>query len=163
MLADTLPAWSVSPSAQVLPQSASEAPYLRGTSGGLALGLARTSSDFRVAASPRELVRDSIVQILGIRADDGRSYGELPWRPEFGSLLHRLLYMNLDEGFAALVRARVVGAISTWEPRCRVRDVVIERIDEQGGTHGVITVHYDVVQAGTGQLVVAAEKVTVHL
>jgi phage baseplate assembly protein W len=129
---------------------------------GVGLPLARESKDFRVARL-EELVRASITQILGVRADDGRSHGELPWRPDFGSLLHRLQFMNVDETFAALVETRVIGAISQWEPRCRVTRVVVERVDSEGGVRAIVQVHYVIVQAGTSAALSGGQRVDVPI
>lgn len=105
----------------------------------------QAASDFQTGTSAA-LVRSSVAQVLATRADDGVVSGELPWRPEFGSLLHRLRFMNTDDVFDALVRTRVVGAISQWEPRCRVKNVEVARVDSgRGDLVTRILVTYDLV------------------
>lgn len=154
-MTDALLAWSVSGQPATASEPAQQAL-------GLSLPLTRESQDF-ASSELEELVRASITQILGVRADDGRAYGELPWRPEFGSLLHHLQFMNVDETFRALVETRVIGAISRWEPRCRVKRVVVERVDSEGGVRAIVHVHYVIVQTGTATAVSGAQRVDVPI
>ncbi len=154
-MTDQFLAWALSGQEGSVPASA-------GTLTGLAFPLQRESRDLR-SATTEELVRASIVQILGTRADDGRAHGELPWRPDFGSLLHRLQYMPVDDAFAALVETRVIGALSQWEPRIRVTKTVVERVDTEGGVRAVVQVHYVIVQPTTGTPLSGAQRVDVPL
>lgn len=101
--------------------------------------------DFQ-AAGGVALVASALNQVLGVRADDGRGTGELPWRPEFGSLLHRLQFANVDESFAALARSRVLGAVTQWEPRARITDV---RVFRQAGGRVFLKILFNLVQLGT--------------
>ena len=111
-----------------------------------------------------QLVRSAISQILGTRADDGRMTGELPWRPEMGSLLHRLQYAAIDDSFASLVRSRVIGAISLWEPRARITSVqVVRAADAQGHLQALIRVAFDIVQSGTQNVLVRNQQLDVPL
>jgi phage baseplate assembly protein W len=117
-----------------------------------------------VSGAGEELVRSAVRQVLFVRADDGRSSGELPWRPEFGSLLYRLQYLGMDEGMAALLRHRVVEAIATWEPRVRISDVQVSReFDGEGKILAVARVVYSFVQPGTGNVLVRDAQVDVPL
>jgi len=120
-------------------------------------------ADF-TAGGGYELVRSAIAQVLAVRADDGRMTGELPWRPEFGSLLHRLQYANLDEAYGDLVRSRVVSAIDRWEPRARVMKVqVLRGLDAQGQVSAFVRVEFQIVQAGSGNVLAGTEKLDVPL
>jgi phage baseplate assembly protein W len=115
--------------------------------------------DFQ-AAGGVALVTSALNQILGVRADDGRGTGELPWRPEFGSLLHRLQYANVDEAFAALARSRVLGAVAQWEPRARITDV---RVHRQAGGRVLLTVLFNLVQLGTENVLARNQSLEVPI
>lgn len=52
-----------------------------------------------VSASGEALVRAAVGQILATRASSDVSQGEIPWRTNFGSLLHLLRYDAVDEVF----------------------------------------------------------------
>ena len=78
-------------------------------------------SDF-ASAGGEALVRSCVGQILGTRASSDYVQGELPWRPEFGSLLYLGKHRRgplLDE----LVRAWAVDALRRWEPRVQITAV----------------------------------------
>lgn len=152
------------------PAPAPRAMYTGGTTIGdeLQLGvglLAPFRRDLRVdfaAGSGDALVRSAIAQVLLTRADDGKASGELPWRPEFGSLLHRLQYLAIDESYAALVRTRVVGAISLWEPRVRIDDVsVVRSQNARGEIQAYIHVIYRIVQSGAARTLSAPQHLDV--
>ena len=66
------------------------------------------------------LVASAVGQILGTKAASENNAGELPWRPEFGSLLHLLRHRNIDSGLQELARASTIDAINAWEPRARI-------------------------------------------
>lgn len=106
------------------------------------------------------LVKSAVAQVLGVRADDGRVSGELPWRPEFGCLLESLRFMNMDASFAALARTRVIGAVAQWEPRAQITGVRSRRgVDGEA----YIDVAFDVVQSGTGNVLARDEQLSVPL
>jgi phage baseplate assembly protein W len=52
--------------------------------------------------------------------------GERPMRPLFGSDLFRLQFLPLDAGTAGQARRYVQEALSFWEPRIEVAEVVAE-------------------------------------
>lgn len=65
-----------------------------------------------------DLIRSCVGQIIGTMCatEGGEQQGELPWRPEFGSLLHFLRHKKgvmLQE----LARVYIVDALARWEPR----------------------------------------------
>jgi len=70
------------------------------------------------SASGETLVRACVGQILGTMCanDTGTVQGELPWRPEFGSLLY---YLKHHKGplLQQLAQVYVARALARWEPR----------------------------------------------
>jgi phage baseplate assembly protein W len=68
-----------------------------------------------------DLIRAEVGQTLGTIASSPVSRGELPWRPEFGSLLYRLRFSNLDESTIELARVYVIQAIENWNTRIKIR------------------------------------------
>lgn len=93
------------------------------------------------------LVQAAIGQILGTQASSDFAQGELPWRPEFGSLLHTLWHSKNDEALAEVAQAYVVDAITRWEPRVRLKQVVVARDVSAGRTDNVLSIRlkYDIV------------------
>lgn len=77
------------------------------------------------------LIKSSIRQILGVRGADERTQGELPWRTEFGSVLHRLRHSNNDEALEDIAQVFVADAIARFEPRVSLLDVEFERKDHE--------------------------------
>src|SRR5574340_1155777 len=74
-------------------------------------------NDF-AAAGGVVLVRAAVGQILGTMAGNGTTtQGEIPWRTEFGSLVHLLRHRKLDATTQALARTWVTDALARWEPR----------------------------------------------
>ena len=51
--------------------------------------------------------------------------GERVMRPDFGSGLQALVFEPLNTTTIALVKHRVETALITWEPRIRLRDVIV--------------------------------------
>jgi len=52
--------------------------------------------------------------------------GERPFRPGFGSWLSVLVFANMTEGAAFQAMAEAKRALTTWEPRIRIQDVLFE-------------------------------------
>lgn len=77
-------------------------------------------TDF-AAAGGEALVRSCVGQILGTLCSDptGLHQGELPWRPEFGSLLY---FLRFKKGpmLQELGRVYVAQALARWEPRVQL-------------------------------------------
>jgi phage baseplate assembly protein W len=69
------------------------------------------------------LVRSCVGQVLGTRASSEFVQGEIPWRPEFGSLLYLLRHRKNNTALGELARAWAQDALRTWEPRVRVTSV----------------------------------------
>lgn len=111
------------------------------------------AGDFN-CASDISLVRANVGQVLGTICSSGDTDGEIPWRPEFGSLMHLLRYRNLDEITAELARVHVTDAINNWVFRVRVTDA--EVIIDLANTSLIIKVTYDIL--GSNRRSVAASN-----
>jgi len=84
-------------------------------------------SDF-AASGGEVLVRSCVSQVPGTEcSDDAGNIGELPWRPEFGSVLYKLRHRPNDEVMEHVARVYVAEAIQRWEPRVVVKEVTISR------------------------------------
>ncbi|MHB9129953.1 MAG: GPW/gp25 family protein [Armatimonadota bacterium] len=68
-------------------------------------------------------IHESIRQILGTRR------GERFLLPEFGSRLHELLFESNDAILHGLVRHEVRDALTRWEPRIVIEDVLLSSDD----------------------------------
>lgn len=98
--------------------------------------------------SGAELVKAAVGQVLGTRTSTATTIGELPWRPEFGSLLHTLRHSNNNDGLKQIAKGFVIDAIRRWEPRVRVTGFGINRKrSTPGGPEDIleIIVQYNVI------------------
>lgn len=104
------------------------------------------------------LIRANVAQILGTRAQSALGDGELPWRPEFGSLVHLVRYMNNDDVLEDLLRSRVIDALEQWEPRVLIKDLAATRSSAGGETQNVLTfgITYDILSRARSGSVVAS-------
>lgn len=82
-------------------------------------------------ASGAALVKSAVGQILGTRCTSPTNIGELPWRPEFGSLLPTLRHANNDDRIRQIAQTFVVDALRRWEPRIRVTGFSINQRSSQ--------------------------------
>ena len=119
----------------------------------------RGAADF-VAGGGEEIIRSMVGQVLGTRAGSDFTEGELPWRGDFGSLLHLLKHQNNTQVLEELGRIRVAEALSRWIPQIRLKEVVITRELGPDQTRErnvlVIALVYDIIglrQAGNEVLV----------
>jgi hypothetical protein len=55
--------------------------------------------------------------------------GERPYRPSFGSWLRRMVFANMSEGAAFQSAAEAKRALTVWEPRITVQDILFELTD----------------------------------
>jgi hypothetical protein len=85
--------------------------------------------DFMVSDVITELLESSMVQILGTRGAGPRTQGELPWRTNFGSGLHRLRFANNDEALIDIARYFVVDAVGRFEPRADLAAARVEPVN----------------------------------
>jgi phage baseplate assembly protein W len=109
-------------------------------------------------------LQSMVGQILGTRASSDYTGGELPWRPEFGSLLHLLRHRSNDQATRELARVWVGEALARWLPQVRVTDVDVRKALGPGGDESVVSVQvtYEVVALNrTGSSVLAEESATV--
>lgn len=88
-------------------------------------------SDFASGSGSR-LLNAKIGQIVGTRCSNGVMVGELPWRPEFGSLIHLLRHSNGDVMTRELGRTYIEQALRRWLPSILVSDVEVLTADDTG-------------------------------
>lgn len=67
-----------------------------------------------------DLIVSNALLVLSTRASDGRIPGEIPWRQNFGTLLHKIRHQNAKPVIFYQARAYVVDGLARWEPRVRV-------------------------------------------
>jgi len=119
-------------------------------------------SDFASGTGAR-LIASKIGQIVGTRCSSETMEGELPWRPEFGSLVNLVRHRNDDAITRELSRVYVEDSLRRWLPSIRVREVDVLGPDETGieGT-SVLRIHYEmrtragVATAGTADVALPA-------
>ena len=97
------------------------------------------------------VVRACIGQILGTRSSSDTLQGEVPWRPEFGSLLYTLRHKRNDLVTLETARIHVAEAIRRWEPRARIREIAVTRGVSSGLNENVLNIalRYDIVATNT--------------
>lgn len=104
-------------------------------------------SDF-ASATGRRLIESKIGQIVGTRCSSQTMQGELPWRPEFGSLVNLVRHSNDDEVMRELARTYLQDALRQWLPSIRVSRIDVLG-EEDTGIEGATTLR--VVWKVTGQ------------
>ncbi len=98
----------------------------------------RTDATGRIALVSRDKeIEESIRLILGT------AYGERPMRPEFGCGIHDYVFAPADSETANKIAAEVRASLRRWEPRIRVRDVVVS-FDEADTSTLYIEIRYAV-------------------
>jgi uncharacterized protein len=105
-------------------------------------------SDF-AAAGGEQLIRSAVGQILGTVGSSDYTQGEMPWRTDFGSLLHVLRHQRNDHVLQELARVYVVDALTRWEPRVVVTSVQVMREQREGENVLAIRIRYDVISTNT--------------
>lgn len=108
-----------------------------------------------------EFVASQISQVLGTVAASESTAGELPWRTEFGSLLHLLRFQNLTPVTAEKARAFVAGALRRWVPRARITSVQVERSVER--TSLIIRIRWSLLVEGSEPVVVPGLETEIAL
>jgi phage baseplate assembly protein W len=103
-------------------------------------------ADF-AAAGGEALLRSAVGQILGTMASSDFTQGELPWRTEFGSLLHLLRHQKNDAVLQELARVYVVDALKRWEPRVQLTSVQVTRERDRGENVLAIRLRYNIISA----------------
>lgn len=105
-------------------------------------------ADF-LAAGSEPVIRSAVGQILGTVGASEVTQGELPWRTDFGSLLHRLRHQKNDNVLQELARVYVVDALKRWEPRIVVTAVTVQREQQDGENVLAIRIRYDIISTNT--------------
>lgn len=101
-------------------------------------------ADFAADGGER-VIRSAVGQILGTMAGSDFTQGELPWRTEFGSLLHLLRHQRNDAVLNELARVYVVDALKRWEPRVVVTSVKVTRERQDGENILSIRLRYNII------------------
>lgn len=87
---------------------------------GIGFPFRKGSDGIPTKAEDRQVIKDSIAQILYTRL------GEMPMLPEFGSLLHQVIFENNNELLGMKAKREVVRALKMWEPRVSVINVTVD-------------------------------------
>ena len=103
-----------------------------------------------------DLILSNVRQILGTRATSAGGPGELPFNPNFGSLLFLLRHQKIDVVRKAQALVYVVDALRRWEPRVQVTSVQVEETIPR--TLTVVT-RFDIVDPNSaGRIVIATNQ-----
>jgi phage baseplate assembly protein W len=105
-------------------------------------------ADF-AATGGAAVVQSAVGQVLGTVGASDFTQGELPWRTEFGSLLHLLRHQKNDVVLQELARVYVVDALKRWEPRVLVTSVDVAREQQDGENVLAIRLRYNVISTNT--------------
>jgi len=94
-----------------------------------------------------EHVKSIVGNVLGTRSQSDYTKGELPWRTDFGSLVHHLRHKNNNTLIVELARIHVVDALARWVPQVRFRDIDTTIADGPNGEPTVLhmLLRYDIV------------------
>lgn len=111
-------------------------------------------TDFAAAGGDR-VISASIRNILGTRR------GELRWRPDFGSELHRLKHLTAEDT-PDLARYYAMDALAKWEKRIVVQDVLVEKLDDDS-TLSIEVLYSIIAQNVSGNQVVLSQSLTLPL
>jgi uncharacterized protein len=113
---------------------------------GLSIPFRRDRARDWASASGEALVRSAVAQVLGTVGASDFTQGELPWRTEFGSLLHLLRHQKNDVALREMAKVYVQDALRRWEPRIMVTRLDAERLDDSQGSKLVLRLRYNVIQ-----------------
>lgn len=109
------------------------------------------------------LVAAAVGQILGTICSSEHTSGELPWRTEFGSLLHVLRLNNTSPALVEKARAFIAGALARWEPRARVTRVRVRAEQRPEGSAVRLFVEWRLVADGSDRVVVPGLETEIAL
>ncbi len=113
---------------------------------GLSIPFRRDRARDWASANGEELVRSAVAQVLGTVGASDFTQGELPWRTEFGSLLHLLRHQKNDVALREMAKVYVQDALRRWEPRIMVTRLDAERLEDSEGSKLVLRLRYNVIQ-----------------
>lgn len=102
---------------------------------GLGFPFKKGATEFPEALEDGALIRASIEQIV-LTAKNERFM-----RPDFGSRIPKVVFENNNPALQEAIRAEIVNALSKYEPRITVRQVVVE----QQGVELTITIEYTII------------------
>jgi hypothetical protein len=129
---------------------------------GILRPLRRDKKNDWAAAGGEALVRSAVGQILGTMAASDFTQGELPWRTEFGSLLHLLRHQKNDAVLQELARVHVADALKRWEPRVQLTSVQVTRERDRGENVLALRIRYNIISAnvpGNNVIVAGVEQI----
>ncbi len=114
-------------------------------------------SDF-ASGEAEVLIQSAVEQILGTQASSDFAQGELPWRPEFGSLLFVLRHQRNDTALQELAKVYVADALARWEPRIQLKAV---RVSRAPGSDNQLEIRlsYNIIQRNTANNQVILENI----
>ena len=118
---------------------------------GLAFPFVREATDFAVAESVDQVQQDIAMALTTPR-------GTLPWRPDFGSDLHRLRHSN-SQAAAGIASNFVVSCLERWVPYVRVTSTKVE-IE---GTALRLSISYRIVTGPLAQVESIKQSVTISV
>lgn len=111
------------------------------------------------------VIRSAVGQILGTMAGGDFTQGELPWRTEFGSLVHLLRHQKNDAVLQELARVYVVDALKRWEPRVQVTSVQVTRERDRGENVLSVRLRYNIISTNVpgNNVILAGVEQTVRV
>ena len=56
--------------------------------------------------------------------------GSVPGNPEFGTNMSTIIFNQLDPLTSAIIEEELLAAIDKWEPRVKVKSVIVEEVPE---------------------------------
>lgn len=127
----------------ITPGSAVSGKYIGdNTSGGrtIAFPMKRDKHGDFESVTGAVLVGQQIVQTLATRRRSGKFPGDIPSIPEFGSRLHLLVNLNLDETTRALAETFTRQAINTWVKLANIAQIIVtlDSVDNAKPDPGVV-------------------------
>ena len=105
-----------------------------------------------------ELIVSNVRQILGTRATSAAGPGELPFNPNFGSLLYLLRHQKIDIVRKQQAIVYVVDALRKWEPRVVVTSV---QVDDSVPRTLTVVARFKIVDPNSAGRIVIAEDQSV--
>ena len=126
---------------------------------GLTIPFRRDRKQDLAAAGGETLVRSAVEQILGTIGASDFTQGELPWRTEFGSLLHLLRHQKNDVALQELAKVYVGDALRKFEPRVVVTQLEIARVEDAELNKLLIRLRYNVIQGNVPGNAVLLERI----
>ena len=106
---------------------------------GISFPFRRGSTSVPVRATNNDLIRQSLVQIMGTKK------GERVMRPDYGSNAINYIFDNNNDLLAELIRSDLYSSIGRYEPRVIITGIQVIQTDEQVD----VTVQYVVTATGS--------------